>query len=112
MILGENWTDQLNANAETLGMTTTMLADGGKAPEELDANRAFHKDLVERMASAIKVLGWPGAQFCFYQRREGYVYVYAAPHANGELTLNGLSYHREAQKRATEALPAQPALFA
>lgn len=112
MILGENWTEQLNANADALGISSTMLADGGKAPEEFEANRAFHKELVERMASSAKVLGWPGAQFCFYQRRDGYVYVNAAPHASGELTLNGLSFHREAQKRATEALPVQPALFA
>lgn len=110
MILGQNWIEQLDANATALGLTDTAICLGGKAPEDLEANREFHKKLVADLVEEVRRRGWPGAEFCFYMRREGYVSIYAAPSSGGVLTLAGLSDHREAQKRADVAPPEMAAV--
>lgn len=105
MILGQNWIEQLDANATALGLTDTLICVGGKAPEDLEANREFHKKLVADLVEEVGRRRWPGAEFCFYMRREGFVSIYAAPSTSGVLTLADLSDHREAQKRADVAPP-------
>lgn len=105
MILGEDWIQQLDENADELGLTDTMVCLGGKPPEDLSENRAFHLRLIDDLAAEAKLRAWPGAEFCFYMRREGFVSIYIAPSKGGELTLSGLAEHREAQKSASVQPP-------
>lgn len=107
MILGEDWIAELDANADALGMTQTMLCWGGKAPEDLDENRLFHQQLVDDLAGEARKREWPGAEFCFYMRREGYVSIYIAPSRGGVLSISGLTQHREAQKASAQRMPTQ-----
>ncbi len=105
MILGEDWIQQLDENADELGMTETMICHGGKPPEDLAENRAFHLRLIDELSTEAKRRAWPGAQYCFYMRRDGFVAIYIAPSKGGELTLSGLADHREAQKSASVQPP-------
>jgi hypothetical protein len=100
MILFEKWIEQLEENADELGLSDTMFCMGGMAPTEHEANRAYHLELVEQLGAEAVRRKWPGVQFCLYLRRDGFVSIYVAPAQSGSLTLTGLAEHREAQKRA------------
>ena len=110
MILGEDWIHQLEEHADELGLTDTMVCLGGKPPAEFSENRAFHVRLIDDLSAEAKRREWPGAEFCFYMRRDGFVSIYIAPVKGGELTLSGLAEHREAQKTATSKPPELVAL--
>lgn len=75
-----------------------LIATGGRAPTDFEANAAFHKDLVDRLAAEVRHQKWPGAVFCDYRRQNGLVAIQAEP-GEGALTLEALRRFREEQQQ-------------
>ena len=103
-----DWISSLKVRSQRLGLSSTLICQGGKAPETLPENRAFHHALLEDLTAAAKAEGWPGAAFDFYRRREGWVSIQIVPAEGGELTLAGLHAFRDDQKRAVSIAPPEP----
>ncbi|MCJ7993243.1 hypothetical protein J5N58_01350 [Rhizobium cremeum] len=79
-----------------------LIAIGGKAPVEREANRKLHQDLIDDLSREAAALGWPGARFHRYGRAENYVSIEIVP-GEGALSLDGLAAFREEQRKTREA---------
>lgn len=79
-----------------------LIAIGGKAPVERDANRKLHQDLIDDLSREAAALGWPGARFHHYGRAQNYVSIEIVP-GEGTLSLDGLAAFREEQRKTREA---------
>lgn len=75
-----------------------LIAIGGRAPVEIEANRSFHQALIDDLARAAAEFGWPGAVFTKYQRVENYVSIEVQP-GDGRLSLDALAEFRQIQRQ-------------
>lgn len=78
-----------------------LIAIGGRAPVDREANRALHQDLIDDLSREAAALGWPGARFHHYGRTQNYVSIEIVP-GDGALSLDGLAAFREEQRRGRE----------
>ncbi|MBV2183769.1 MAG: hypothetical protein KUL88_04405 [Rhizobium sp.] len=78
-----------------------LIAIGGRAPVDIEANRAFHQDLIDDLARTADEFGWPGAVFTAYRRAENYVSIEVQPGA-ARLSLEGLAEFRKIQRQRRE----------
>lgn len=79
-----------------------LIAIGGRAPVEREANRKLHQDLIDDLSREAAALGWPGARFHHYGRVQNYVSIEIVP-GEGALSLDGLAAFREEQRNRREA---------
>lgn len=78
-----------------------LIAIGGRAPVEIEANRALHQSLIDDLSRAAAEFGWPGAVFTAYRRVENYVSIEVEP-GNGRLSLEALAEFRKIQRQRRE----------
>lgn len=78
-----------------------LIAIGGRAPLELEANRAFHQELIDDLNRAAADYAWSGVRFSQYGRAENYVSIEVEP-GEGRLTLEGLAEFRKLQRQRRE----------
>ncbi len=74
-----------------------LIAIGGRAPVEIEANRKLHQALIDDLAKAADEFGWPGARFSLYRRADNYVSIEVVP-GEGRLSLDALAEFRKAQR--------------
>ncbi len=78
-----------------------LIAIGGRAPVEIEANRAFHRELIDDLSREAAACGWPGAVFSAYRRADNYVSIEVQP-GNGTLSLEALAEFRNIQRQRRE----------
>lgn len=78
-----------------------LIAIGGRAPVDIDANRKLHQDLIDDLSRAAAEFGWPGARFSLYRRVDNYVSIEVVP-GEGRLSLEALAEFRKNQREARD----------
>lgn len=74
-----------------------LIAVSFAAPEDLEANRLAHQQVMDDLAAEAGRLGWPGVDFDHYARANGAVLIQVVP-GDSAPTLEGLRVFRERQK--------------
>lgn len=72
---------------------------GDRAPEDASRNTEFHEGMIARLVDAARDHEWAGAEFSFYQRREGLVSIGIKP-GEGVPTIDDLRRFQEEQRKA------------